>query len=361
MTEMSSYCALLLQALEEDLGGVTLTLVSPSNPARLGERVYVDAQGNLRWPPPDSPSNEDLVMMARELRIGSPITLEIKGAGTVLAEPVSQGPRVFLMGAGSVSQALSRILAVLKYHTEVVDEREGFAQKSLFPPPVRVHCRQCAGLLDALDVGGRTFVVIATHSHAIDYECLVKAIGKRAGYVGMLGSRRKIQSFLARLKEEGITQAGLSQVHAPVGVDIGARRPEEIAVSIAAEIVCVNNRSGGESLDPQWLKQVTQVREPAVIATLFDTQGETPRQRGARLMVTASGKVTGSIGGGAGEAAVLEAAGEVAVSGLPRLLTVDLLVSTPGREETEAYGTIRVLLEFVSPNGPEMIYEGCVP
>jgi xanthine dehydrogenase accessory factor len=254
--------------------------------------------------------------------------------GTVYAEPVETLPEVLILGAGYVGQALARVLSVLRYPTTVVDDRPEFASEERLPG-CRVICGEFERVLADYPLGPRTFVVIVTRGHRSDYACLRALISRPVAYLGMIGSRRKVEAVFEGLRKEGVAEEDLARVHAPIGLDIGARTPEEIAVSIAAQIIAVNSRSRGEGLDPTWLETVAVAPLPAAVVTVVRTQGSTPRAAGARMLVRGDGQTVGTIGGGAAEALALREALEVARGGTPKLVELDLT-----GEQTECQGMI---------------------
>jgi len=124
----------------------------------------------------------------------------------------------------------------------VVDDREEFADAGQFPEAREVRCMPFGGVMARLPVDVHAFVVIVTRGHLYDKEVLGQALRTEARYIGMIGSRRKRDLIYKRLLEEGFTEEDLARVHSPIGLDIGAETPEEIAVSIVAELIDVRAR-----------------------------------------------------------------------------------------------------------------------
>lgn len=321
---MRGYCQCLLQGLQEGWGGVAATVVASENPAYVAEKVYYDARGQVRWQPEAAALAEKLAGILGDSPPREPALVEVEEVGKVYVEPVGVGPHVLILGGGHVSQALAKVLAILRYETTVVDDRPDFANQTIFPTAARVICGDFLEIVANHPFTENTFVVIVTRGHRYDYTCLRAVIDKPAGYIGMIGSRRKVKAVFQALEEEGVTQEKLSDVHAPIGLDIGAQTPEEIAISIAAELISVNSRTRGERLDLAWLQKVVAVEEPAAIATVVRVRGSAPRQAGARMLVLAGGRIFGSVGGGCGEAEVRLAAVDVIRSGQPRMVSLNL-------------------------------------
>lgn len=341
---MRGYYQVLLEALQEGGGGVAAMVVASENPAYISRKIYCDGSGRVRWQPEPAALAEKLAATLRAVSPAAPTLLEVEGIGSVYAEPVELGPRVVILGGGHVSQALAKILAILRYPTTVVDDRPEFANQTNFPA-AQVICGDFREVLANYPITGNTFIVIVTRGHRHDYTCLRAVIDKPAGYIGMIGSRRKVKAVFEALEEEGIAKEKIAAVHAPIGLDIGAQTPEEIAVSIAAEIIAVNNQSRGERLDPAWLERVVATEEPAAVATVVRVRGSAPRQAGARMLVLANGQTYGSVGGGCGEAEVRLAAVEVIQSGKPRLVGLNLTQDLAESEGMICGGLMDVFVE----------------
>jgi xanthine dehydrogenase accessory factor len=164
-------------------------------------------------------------------------------------EPILSRPRVYLFGGGHVCLPLAQVVKMLGFALTVVDDRPEFANRRRFPQADEVEVRDFARAWDQ-PPGPDSYLVIITRGHVYDKEVLAQALRSQARYVGMIGSRRKRALIYQKLLEEGFSQADLDRVHSPIGLDIGAETPEEIAVSIAAELVQVRaglhpKRAGG--------------------------------------------------------------------------------------------------------------------
>lgn len=163
-------------------------------------------------------------------------TLVESEGGEVLLRPHNRPVRVIIVGAAHVSQSLVPLVKTAGFETVVVDPRTAFATEERFPG-VRLVRAWPADALAALGLNHRTAVVTVTHDPKLDDPALLAALASDAFYIGALGSRRTHAARLARLKEQGAEEEALGRIHAPIGLNIGARTTEEIAVSIVAEIV----------------------------------------------------------------------------------------------------------------------------
>ena len=161
-----------------------------------------------------------------------------------LSIPAVRAGRVYIFGGGHVSQALVPVLASVGFRPVVFDDRPEFADPALFPLAEETVRGDFGKLTEKVTVTPDDYVVIMTRGHQADYEVLTHVLRSGAKYLGCIGSRRKLKLCRDRLLENGFTAAEYSRLHAPIGLDIGAQTPEEIAISVAAEMIAV--RAGTE-------------------------------------------------------------------------------------------------------------------
>jgi xanthine dehydrogenase accessory factor len=148
--------------------------------------------------------------------------------------------KTYIFGGGHVGKEVEKMLAYIGFKTFVIDDREEFANRERFPTATEVKViPDFYSAFDGLICDENTYLVIVTRGHSWDYEVLKVALQQTSAYIGMIGSRRKNKTIFDRLREEGVTEEALSRVQAPIGLSIGAETPEEIAISIAAEIIQV--------------------------------------------------------------------------------------------------------------------------
>ncbi|SMB99586.1 xanthine dehydrogenase accessory factor [Thermanaeromonas toyohensis ToBE] len=157
----------------------------------------------------------------------------------VFLEPVLPEPHLLILGGGHVGQKVATLAKEVGYRVTVVDDRPEFANRQLFPQADEVICDSFASALDRISIDPSTYVVIVTRGHRHDYDCLRRVISSPAAYIGMIGSSRKVKGIMEGLAAEGVPRERLARVYAPIGLDIGAETPAEIAVSILAEIIQV--------------------------------------------------------------------------------------------------------------------------
>ncbi len=171
-------------------------------------------------------------------------------AVTVSFEVHAPPPQLLIFGAVDFTAALSRVAKVLGYHVTVCDAREVFATPARFPMADEVVVDWPHRLLERVgsSLGPRDAVCVLTHDPKFDVPAIVAALRTEVGYVGAMGSRRTTDERAARLREEGVTEEQQARLMAPIGLDLGARTPEETAVAICAEIIAVRTGHPAPSL-----------------------------------------------------------------------------------------------------------------
>ena len=164
------------------------------------------------------------------------------GTVEIFVEPILPQPRLYLFGAGHISMAVARAAQGVGFEVNVVDDREAFANHERFPMAQNVYTSY-EEAFEKIQPNGTSYLVIVTRGHKEDMRVLAWAVRTGAKYVGMIGSRRKVLSVYKGLEAEGYSRNEFERVYAPMGVDIGALSPEEIALSIAAELVAVRRNA----------------------------------------------------------------------------------------------------------------------
>ncbi len=161
------------------------------------------------------------------------------GTVEVFVEPILPDPSLLLMGGGHLAQAIAEAAQRVNFKVSVVDDRASFANRERFPGVEETIVASFEESLDAVDVTENTFILIVTRGHGYDQVVLEKAIQTPARYVGLVGSRRKIRIILKNLLDKGIPPKTFSNLYAPIGVEIGSETPQEIAVSVVAELIAL--------------------------------------------------------------------------------------------------------------------------
>ncbi len=177
-------------------------------------------------------------------------TRTVTGATAIYLEVVESKPVFLVVGAGHIGRSLVQLADFLDFHVAVLDDREDFADAARLPEADQVICEDYETAIDAFPINANTFIVMVTRGHKQDELALRKCLGRGAGYVGMIGSKRRTSAVLQHLRDEGFDRAELAAVRTPIGLDIGAETPEEIAISIMAEIILL--RRGGDGAPMYW-------------------------------------------------------------------------------------------------------------
>jgi xanthine dehydrogenase accessory factor len=173
------------------------------------------------------------------------------GRMQVFIEPIEATPTLCLFGAGHVAQPLARMAKQVGFRVEVVDDRVKFANRDRFPDADLVLVEDFAAAASRMTLGRNSFAVVVTRGHSSDAAALEACLGKSLRFVGLLASRPKVVHVFNALEERGVSPEELAKVHSPLGVEIGAATPEEIAVSVLAEMIAVHrgvDPSGARSM-----------------------------------------------------------------------------------------------------------------
>ncbi|HEX6587820.1 MAG TPA: XdhC family protein [Longimicrobiales bacterium] len=229
----------VLAALDADRAIAVATRLDDTD---AGARLFVDAAG-ARGTLGDEALDRDAAAAARAaLDAGGyeagTITL---GTARVLVDVHRPTPALFVVGAGHISVPLARIAAIAGFRVTVLDDREDFADAARFERDARVLRMDPTRPFAEARPGRDAYVVLVTRAHRYDYECLRDLLAHEPlpRYVGMIGSRRRVRAAFHALLEAGVPRESIARVRAPLGLDIGAQTPEEIAVSVVAEMVAV--------------------------------------------------------------------------------------------------------------------------
>jgi len=166
------------------------------------------------------------------------------GTLEIFVEPILPQPMIYIFGGGHVSTALARAAHAAGFAIGVVDDREAFANAERFPMAQKIYTSY-EEAYDKIRPGASTYLVIVTRGHKDDMNVLRWAVGTAAHYIGMIGSKRKAISVYKALEKEGVPAEKFDRVYSPVGLEIGALTPDEIAVSIAAELIAIRRRVTG--------------------------------------------------------------------------------------------------------------------
>jgi len=235
----------------------TVTENSGSSPRKAGAKMLVRQDGTTLGSVGGGRVEAETAQAARAaLEDGIPRSLPFVlteehgfacgGGMTVYVEPCCQAPWLVMFGAGHVGRAVGAMAKKCGFRVSIVDERPECASSELLPFADEIICSPVAEAFGRLQMGAETFVIIATPAHMHDFAAVRASLGTGAGFIGLLGSRRKRETLLKTLEEEGFPEAQRGRIVTPVGLEIGAETPEEIAVSIIGQLIREKKRKGLE-------------------------------------------------------------------------------------------------------------------
>ena len=265
--------AALAEALEQGEETALVTIVSSngSTPQRVGAKMLVYADGRTVGTIGGGCYENDAFGRAREaIASKRPLTVKYElnddfaqetglvcgGQMEVFIEPVEASPELFIFGAGHVGYCAARLAHDVGFRVHVVDDREKFANTERFGPGIDVVVEDIPTWLAARRIPATAYAVIVTRGHRHDLDALRALTASPLRYLGLIGSKAKVRRIFDALLEEGLPRERLATVHAPIGLDIGAITPEEIGVSIVAELIAVKHgktaKAGGEAVSMRW-------------------------------------------------------------------------------------------------------------
>lgn len=273
---------------------------------------------------------------------------------SIVEEPVLPKERLIILGGGHVAVPIAEFAAKCDFHVIVCDDRPDFANEERFPWAQQVICEPFEQAIADLKLTPFDYVVIVTRGHAWDRHCLRQVLaGVEPAYTGMIGSRSRVRKVLDQLIEEGYSKERIDAVCTPIGLNIGADTPAEIAVSILAELITYKRMPehtkdrlcNDTDLTLDVLEHMAEETKPEAVVTILASWGSTPRKAGSKMTVDADGKIHGSIGGGLGEATAIKTAKEMVGSGTYKICLFDMTGDVAAEEGMVCGGTMKVLIE----------------
>jgi xanthine dehydrogenase accessory factor len=257
----------MLQAARGERRGVVATIVTPSPQAdqAAGASIAVWEGGALDGDLGDV--HEEAATLARRL-VEAPrpkhALVTLSNGAEVFADVYAEAPEIIIVGGGHVGRAVANVAKLLGYRLAVIDDRPDFANSERFPEAEAVIAGDIEQSITEYPATRNSAFVIVTRGHKYDYQALSAAARTEAGYIGLMGSRRKVSLIYRQLLADGVPEDRLRDIHAPIGLDIGAVSPEEIALSIVAEITM--DRLGGTGLPMRADDKLIQRSRPRTVA-----------------------------------------------------------------------------------------------
>ena len=268
----------------------------------------------------------------------------------VFRERVRRAPKLVICGAGHVSMPIIRLGKMLGFTVTVLEDRPKFADNARTAGADHVICETFREGLSKIKGDSDTWFVIVTRGHRYDSECLEAILGKESAYVGMMGSRRRVAAVKDQLAQKGVSREKLDNVYTPIGLKISAETPEEIAVSIMAEIIRIkNSREQGAGYSAELLEALANEKQKAVLATIISRKGSAPRGVGTKMLIREDGSTLDTIGGGCVESEIIQKARLMLHDGEPlfQICREDLTMEAAEDEGMVCGGVVEVMLEMI--------------
>jgi xanthine dehydrogenase accessory factor len=247
----------LAEASQHNRPAALLSVVDAGTLATVsvGQRASIDPAQDSNDKLPLDLSATALRQLHERVADGIPGLLELDGADSLqpvsriapngsprlFVDPIAGAQRLIIAGAGHIAQPLASLGSMLGFHVTVIDDRAQFANRDRFPTADHILVKSFRTAIDSLWLDRHCYVISVTRGHAFDDEVVRAALSQAQRdpgiFIGMIGSRRRVKTTLERIAQDGFDRALLEQIHAPLGVDLGAETPEEIAVSIIGEVI----------------------------------------------------------------------------------------------------------------------------
>lgn len=233
----------IVTLLEKEKSFCLATVVaSNSDDALPGQKAMVFDNGSIEGSLGSTQRDSNAIRLAQKaLKENKSEIVEIEAGVKVFLNILSADAQLILCGAGHIAVPLAQFAHRLGFQVTVIDDRSDFANPSRFPN-CNIIAENFTATLRDLHFGPATYVVVLTRGHEHDVDCLIEILKKKTVYVGLIGSRRRVRFVLEMLAEKGFSQTKLKEVFTPIGLPIGAESPEEIALSIVSELVCVRSK-----------------------------------------------------------------------------------------------------------------------
>ena len=261
----------------EEVALVTIVNANGSTPQRVGAKMLVYADGRIVGTIGGGCYENEALWKAREaLKTRKAVTVRYEladdfaaesglicgGQMEVFIEPIEPSPAVYIFGAGHVGQFVGRVAHDAGFRVHVVDDRDKFANRERFPDAAEIVVDDIPGWLARTVLPPTAYAVIVTRGHRHDLDALRALAPRNLRYLGLIGSRAKVKRIYDALVEDGtVTPEHLEKVHAPIGLDIGAVTPQEIAVAIVAQLIAIR-RGRADRIAPASLRWLPKLRAP---------------------------------------------------------------------------------------------------
>ena len=335
-----------IQRTDTNRFNMVLTVLDGEN---IGEKVLT-SDGSILWESQEHGFFRGFQDEIKALDDSGVIRL---GGHEVFCDVLGNEKQIVICGGGHVSIPVITLGVMMGCEVTVLEDRPLFADNARRAGATKVICAPFEEGLEQVKGNADTYFVIVTRGHRYDQICLEKIARKEHAYIGMIGSRRRTTLVKQILAEKGIDKNVLDSVYPPIGLDIGAETPVEIAVAIMAEIIEVKNK---KKRTCGYTKEIMQAvlnpesgSESKVMATIVKRKGSAPQGVGIKMLVLRSGTCIGTIGGGCMEANIMQKALLMASGNGPEavICKVDMTGADAEEEGMVCGGVVSVLLERV--------------
>ncbi|MDO4477980.1 MAG: XdhC family protein [Lachnospiraceae bacterium] len=223
------------------------------------------------------------------------------GDRKVFVESVGRPAEMVICGGGHVAVQVVKLAKMVGFHVTVYEDRPLFANNARAAGADVVSCMSFEDNLAKTTGGPNVYFLILTRGHRFDMVCLRDLLKKPYAYIGMIGSRVRVRAAKETLLEEGYPAEKLDSLHSPIGLKIGAETPEELAVSILAEIIDVRSKERKSGGYTKAMLEALRGEQNLIVATIIERRGSAPRKAGTKMMILEDGRCIGTIGGGCAE------------------------------------------------------------
>ena len=336
----------LYEKIEASNGKNAFVITSIGN-RDFGSKIMLE-DGKAVWESENCGFLKENLKLLQEIKEGG--VTEIAGEKLYI-EQICNPKKLIICGAGHVSLPIIKIGKILGFEASCIDDREYFTNRAKNAGADFVYCDEFATVLKNIESDYDTYFVVVTRGHHWDKVCIREILKKPYAYIGLMGSKRRTGFVKNDILEEGFSQEKVNDIHTPIGLHIFSETPEEIAVSIMAQIISVkNSRKKNEGYVDGMLHKILENDERKVLATIVSKRGSAPREVGTKALFMSDGSFVGTVGGGKAENDIFEKAKELLEKNedfKPFIFTSNLTDDDAVLEGMVCGGRIEVLMEPV--------------
>lgn len=252
---MTAFCQ-LLEALKNEKRVVLVTIIKEYGDTKglVGKKILCDFSGEVYYSDLSPKLTHALTIFVHKLladkKMAGTFQMAVdKGEFEIYLEKYVPAPKAVIFGAGHVSQPTCHLLKMIGFHVTVIDDRSSFANSQRFPDADEIITDSFENAINQINIDENTWVILVTRGHKYDFLCLERLMDKDMAYLGMMGSKSRAAITKKQLAEAGYSKENIARLKCPVGLDIGGQSPEELAVSIAAQIIAIKSGKIGRGDD----------------------------------------------------------------------------------------------------------------